>query len=95
MDPTGARQRTRAAFVATAARSLAAAGGVTLPPTLRLWSLAGGDPPASTAAPGSPGEARGQADLASVLEEATSVAERRAAGLHVTPGWVADHLVSL
>lgn len=33
-------------------------------------------------------------DLAAVLEAATDAHERRSSGLHVTPRWVADHLVA-
>lgn len=37
----------------------------------------------------------GGAELAETLEAATSAEQRRSAGLHVTPSWLADHLVGL
>ena len=37
----------------------------------------------------------GPVDLAAALEAATSPRQRRARGLHVTPSWLADHLVGL
>jgi N-6 DNA methylase len=82
-------RRERAAAVAVAAECLAASSGVRLPDSLRLWSLAGVRP-----APTAAGDGAGVDDLAAALEAATDAGQRRAKGLHVTPGWVADHLVA-
>jgi hypothetical protein len=90
VDETADRRQARATEVAEAARRLAGARGVHLPDGLRLWALAAGTPDAE-APPGGPGVG----ELADVLEAATDARERRANGLHVTPRWVADHLVRL
>jgi N-6 DNA Methylase len=81
----------RARAVAAAAARLAAATGRRLPGDLRLWALAGGRPEVDDAA--EPAVAAG-ADLAAALEAATGPDQRRANGLHVTPRWLADQLVS-
>jgi hypothetical protein len=92
VDETADRRQARAVEVAEAARRLAGARGVHLPDGLRLWALAAGSP----AVPGAAPAARaGVGELAEVLEAATDARERRANGLHVTPRWVADHLVRL
>ena len=92
-DPdAGGSQQARAAAVAAAALRQAADLGRNLPSSLRLWSLAAGAPPEPRP---EPVQANGPAGLAAVLEAATPAAERRVAGLHVTPGWLADHLVAL
>src|SRR5690606_7754829 len=94
-----------------AAARLAGAHGVALPHDLRLWALAGapaGPCPDPTAPGGGEGagegggdgeparaQGAGQVDLAAALEAATSPRQRRARGLHVTPAWLADHLVGL
>jgi hypothetical protein len=58
----------------------------------------GGEPSAAPPAPG-PGQAGaggdGAGELARALELATSDRDRQTAGLHVTPRWLADHLVEL
>lgn len=96
---TGGRQR--AGAVAAAAARLAGAHGVALPDHLFLWALTGA--PAGLC-PTSPGDGDGEpalapgagpVDLAAALEAATSPRQRRARGLHVTPAWLADHLVGL
>jgi hypothetical protein len=86
--------------VARAAERLAASSGVRLPDTLRLWALAGGRAGGGAGGVGGDDMADGAADdladdLAAVLEAATDADQRRARGLHVTPRWVADHLVAL
>ena len=81
----------RAAAVAAVARALAAREGVALPPGLRLWALAGSGPVAA-ADPGPPADDVAGA-LGSALEGATGGARRRAQGRHVTPRWLAAHLV--
>ena len=81
----------RAAAVAEAAARWARARGVRLDPGLALWSLAGAVPdcvPDPMAGLVGPAEALGEA-----LEAATDGGRRRAQGLHVTPGWLAEHLV--
>jgi N-6 DNA Methylase len=90
MADVGSAERERAEAVAAAAARRAADLGVPLPGTLRLWSLVGTAPRAARADPG-PGET----ELAMVLEAVTPAHERRANGLHVTPAWLADHLVGL
>ncbi len=42
-----------------------------------------------------PVDGTGTVDLAAALEAATSARQRRSRGLHVTPAWLADHLVGL
>jgi N-6 DNA Methylase len=83
----------RAAAVADAAARWARARGVRLDPGLALWSLAGTLPdPGPVDRAGAllnPAEAVGAA-----LEAATDGGRRRAQGLHVTPGWLADDLVA-
>jgi N-6 DNA Methylase len=82
----------RAAAVADAAARWARARGVRLDPGLALWSLAGARPdpgPDPAAALAGPAEALGEA-----LEAATDGRRRRAQGLHVTPGWLAEDLVA-
>ena len=82
----------RAAAVADAAARWALARGVRLDPGLALWSLAGAraDPgPDPAGARAGPAEALGEA-----LEAATDGRRRRAQGLHVTPGWLAEDLVA-
>jgi hypothetical protein len=89
---------------------LAGAHGAVLPDDLRLWALAGGRPqvcPGDLAAGAGTGGATwgaaesgcgsdaGDVDLGATLEAATSAPVRRARGLHVTPRWLADHLVEL
>jgi N-6 DNA methylase len=95
--------------VARAAERLAASSGVRLPADLRIWTLAGGtDPPPGVLAPEVGVMTRlsgvrttgvssvdGPDGLAAALEAATDAGQRRANGLHVTPPWVADHLVAL
>jgi hypothetical protein len=89
--------------VAAAAEELAAHHGVSLPDHLRVWALAGGRPaePVHQTQPGEQvdrpdGAGRApegrEGDGAAVLAETL---ERRTAGLHVTPGWLADRLVAL
>jgi hypothetical protein len=84
--------------VAAAGERLAATHGVDLPDDLHLWALAGGRPATATpdGAPPSPyAPTTVEADLAGALEAATSASARRRRGLHVTPRWLADHLVGL
>lgn len=74
--------------------------GVTLDDELLIWRLAGGRPatPAEPA-PVPDGDGVGDVDtatwLGAALEDATDDQRRRAQGLHVTPRWLADHLVAL
>jgi hypothetical protein len=83
----------RAVLVADAAARWARAHGVALDPGLALWSLAGAMPEPD---PGADGAGRGPAEaLGEALEAATDHGRRRAQGLHVTPGWLAEHLVGL
>ncbi len=91
MAKVGGSQRVRAEAVALAAVRLALQLGVTLPASLRLWSLAGALP---SEVVGADPDADGT-DLATALETATPADERQANGLHVTPAWLADHLVDL
>jgi hypothetical protein len=97
VDRTAAGRRERAAAVALEAQRLADASGVVLPDGLRLWALAGARPDSAPAGP--PvlgGDGVSAADgLAAALEAATDADQRRADGLHVTPRWVAEHLVAL
>jgi hypothetical protein len=83
----------RAAAVAGAAACWAQVRGVRLDPGLALWSLAGDlpdpGPPDPTGALLNPAEALGAA-----LEAATDGGRRRAQGLHVTPGWLAEDLMA-
>jgi hypothetical protein len=83
----------RAAAVAGAATRWAEARGVRLDPGLALWSLAGTGLDPAPADPVdlrlNPAEALGAA-----LEAATDGGRRRAQGLHVTPGWLAEDLVA-
>jgi len=83
----------RAAAVAGAAAQWAQARGLRLDPGLTLWSLAGARPEPEPTDPASalvgPAEALGAA-----LEAATDGGRRRAQGLHVTPGWLAEDLVA-
>src|SRR5215204_6375697 len=95
VTPTALR---RAQEVAAAGERLAATHGVDLPDDLHLWVLAGGRPATATpdGAPPSPyAPTTIEADLAGALEAATSANARRRRGLHVTPRWLADHLVGL
>src|SRR5688572_32958868 len=82
--------RARARVVAAAGLRRAAEDGVVLPERLRIWRLAGLGPDSSA-----PGAEDGDAiePMAVVLERATSEEQRQANGLHVTPAWLADHLV--
>jgi hypothetical protein len=79
--------RRRAREVAAVARAQAEAAGVALPDDLRLFALAG-----PTGAPLPDAEHK---ELAQALEAATPSSDRRTNGLHVTPKWLADHLVDL
>jgi len=88
--------------VAVAVAGEAGRRGTTLAADLQIWRLAGMRPP--TTGPrgvvdaGAPGE--DQADegpdaaavVGAALEAATDDGRRRAQGLHVTPGWLADDL---
>ena len=78
--------------MAAAVVDAAAAVDLALDDGLLIWSLAGGGPP--TPSPSRAG-AVGTDALAAVLERATEPGRRRAQGLHVTPRWLADHLVAL
>lgn len=84
--PRLADDRRRAQVVAAAAVREAAAAGVELPSSLRIWDLAGGEAGSLVTEP-PPGT------LATVLELVTSPRQRQARGLHVTPPWLADLLV--
>jgi hypothetical protein len=94
--------RRRAGVVADAVAQAAAASGVALDDGLLIWSLAGA-PPASLVAtrPHTPlgAAAAGALDpvdlVGAALEAATDGERRRAQGLHVTPRWLAEHLVTL
>lgn len=96
---TRAVDRRRAQAVAAAAHARATAAGLHLPATLRIWGLAGWSPTAHLAAAPAPEVATVDApeaaapEIAVVLEQATPSATRRAQGLHVTPRWLADHIV--
>jgi N-6 DNA Methylase len=97
--------RGRAALVADAVIRAASAAGVAADRDLLVWSLAGRAGPAGPTAggrsgggaPGGDGAAAEPPDAAAVLgaalEAATDDDSRRARGLHVTPGWLADELV--
>lgn len=87
--------RRRAGAVAVAGLRLAERAGVRLPDDLLIWELAGdsGDPRVGAAGASTGQPLSDPADLAGVLETATSVEERKAKGLHVTPNWLADELV--
>lgn len=103
--------RQRARVVAEAVRAEAERADVRLPEDLRLWVLAAestvnGDRPSDSAAETAPDgpdlpqvrPSQDDADaggLAAVLEAATGRDTRRANGLHVTPGWLADRLIEL
>jgi len=95
MATVSAIDRRRALVVAEAVLAEAQATGVELPRGLALWDLAGwgtsGSLPAIVAA--GQGSSGGSLALAGVLEGATPDEQRRANGLHVTPAWLADHLV--
>lgn len=77
--------------------------GAAAPPASPGGATGPGDPapagaaatPASAATPAAPATCGGLIDLAAALEAATSSRERRSRGLHVTPAWLADHLVGL
>lgn len=90
--PVRAVDRRRARVVATAAVQRASAAGVELPAGLRIWALAGWEPGTDLPSDAA-GDLDGAGDLAVVLERATSARRRKAKGLHVTPAWLADHLV--
>jgi hypothetical protein len=97
MATVTAIDRHRALVVAEAVLAEAQATGVELPRELALWDLAGcgtsGPLPAiAPAGEGSSGSG-GSPALAAVLERATPGEQRRVNGLHVTPSWLADHLV--
>jgi hypothetical protein len=97
--------RGRAALVADAVVRAAADAGVVPDRDLLVWSLAGRAGPVGPVvggrggggAPGGDGAAGEPPDAAAVLgaalEAATDDDSRRARGLHVTPGWLADELV--
>jgi hypothetical protein len=89
MATVSAADRRRAQLVAEAVLADASAAGLSLPPDLALWDLAGwgSAPPAGAVVP------RAGGVLADVLEDATPDAQRRVNGLHVTPAWLADDLV--
>jgi hypothetical protein len=101
LPPDRARARAVTAAVAAAADE----AGVTLDDRLVIWSLAGDRPPAAPGRPGHAGadaagpvgaDAPGLADLLGrALESATADHDRKALGLHVTPGWLADRLVTM
>jgi Eco57I restriction-modification methylase len=105
--PTAANRdggdRRRAAVVAVAVAGEAGRRGMTLAEDLQIWRLAGMRPP--TAGPGDAAGAHGPredhpddvdpaAGVGTALEAATDDGRRRAQGLHVTPGWLADDLVA-
>lgn len=105
----GDGERARAAQVAAAVARAAAEAGVALGDDLLIWSLSGGRPavpPVATTGDGD-GSDGGDGDgggppgwdaagvLGRALETATADDRRRAQGLHVTPRWLADHLVAL
>ena len=75
----------RAVAVAHRAAELARASGVTLPPDLALWRLAGGRPRV-TAVPGRPEE------LGDIIEAALAPEARRRQGAHYTPAPLATAL---
>jgi N-6 DNA Methylase len=89
--------------VAVAVAGEAGRRGTTLAADLQIWRLAGMRPPTAGArgvvGAGAPGEDQADegADPAAVvgaaLEAATDDGRRRAQGLHVTPGWLADDLL--
>jgi hypothetical protein len=87
----------RAEAVAAAAVRQAAAAGVVLPGDLRLWRLARRGPSLPDHEDGADGHsaASEHLELAQVLETVSSASLRRARGLHITPSWLADHLVGL
>lgn len=102
----GDDERARAALVADAVARAAADAGVALGDDLLIWSLSGGRPTGPSAADGGGGggsdvdgggpPGRDAAEvLGRALEGATADDRRRAQGLHVTPRWLADHLVAL
>jgi N-6 DNA Methylase len=96
--------RRRAAVVAVAVAGEAGRRGVALPADLHIWRLAGIRPPtagsAGAAADDMPREAHPGAAVdpaalvGAALEAATDDGRRRARGLHVTPGWLADYLAA-
>jgi hypothetical protein len=83
--------------VAAAVVRAAHRAGAELDDGLLIWELAGGRPAGPAVAP--EGDDGGEADIATwlgaALEDATDDQRRRAQGLHVTPRWLADHLVGL
>ncbi|HEV7760771.1 MAG TPA: hypothetical protein VGO78_17320, partial [Acidimicrobiales bacterium] len=81
MATVSAADRRRARLVAEAVVADASAAGLSLPPDLALWDLAGwgSAPPRDAVA------RRAGGVLADVLEDATPDAQRRVNGLHVTP----------
>ena len=91
--PTRAGDRRRAQAVAAAGLRQATGAGQELPSDLRIWGLAGAEPESWVEADASGNGGGAAVDLAVVLERSTSAVQRRAKGLHVTPDWLADHLV--
>ena len=91
MATVTASDRRRALVVAEAVLAQAQATGVELPRELALWDLAGCG--ASGPLPAIEAAGEGSPALAAVLERATPGEQRRVNGLHVTPAWLADHLV--
>lgn len=79
----------RARSLARLASGLAAGAGIELPPSLRLWELAGGRPAAPAVPSADPAAALGDA-----LEAALTGDERRQ-GAHYTPAAVAEHVAAL
>jgi hypothetical protein len=77
----------------------AAASGVELDDDLLIWSLAGRRPAPDSSLAAAGGGDLGAVDaagrLGAALEAATDDDRRRALGLHVTPRWLAEQLVSL
>lgn len=104
---TAGDDQARAAAVARTAARLFREAGVPLDPDLALWALAGGvpdsDPDRGPGPPGGPPGGAAAEDgltggpvaeaLGAALEGATDGGRRRAQGLHVTPAWLAAHLV--
>lgn len=102
----GDDERARAAQVAAAVARAAAEAGVVLRDDLLIWSLSGRRPAAPPAPAGGgagasdilgggpPGRDAAEV-LGRALERATADDRRRVQGLHVTPRWLADHLVAL
>lgn len=104
-DGDGGGEGARAAQVAAAVVQAASTAGVALGDELLIWSLSGGRPAAPPAVgegslgggggDGGPSRRDAADALGRALEIATADDRRRAQGLHVTPRWLADHLVAL